>query len=162
VPETISNTSPIQYLYQADLLELLPTLYGRVIIPGAVAQELATGRESGVSLPDPNQLPWIAIERLADSTLLGMVADLGPGEREVIALGLRSPDTLLLLDDGVARRCAKHLNLRVTGTLGVLLKAKNLGCLGSLRPLLDRLEALRFRPDPATRAAVLKLAGEMR
>lgn len=48
MPETISNTSPIQYLYQADLLELLPALYGAVIIPGAVAQELAAGREAGV------------------------------------------------------------------------------------------------------------------
>ncbi len=160
MPETISNTSPIQYLYQADLLEMLPTLYGAVIIPGAVAQELAAGREAGVSLPDPSELAWITIERPAESTLLRIVADLGPGEREVIALGLRSPDSLLLLDDGVARRCAKHLNLRVTGTLGVLLKAKNIGCLPSVRPVLDRLDALRFRLDPATRAAVLRLAGE--
>ena len=160
MPETVSNTSPIQYLYQAGLLELLPTLYGQVIIPAAVAQELAAGRTSGVSLPDPSQLAWITIQRPADSTLLRMVADLGPGEREVIALGLRSPDSLLLLDDGVARRYAKHLNLRITGTLGVLLKAKNLQRLASLRPVLDRLEALGFRLDPGTRAAVLKLAGE--
>lgn len=160
MPETVSNTSPIQYLYQAGLLELLPTLYGQVIIPAAVAQELAAGRGSGVALPDPSQLAWITIEPPADSTLLRMVADLGPGEREVIALGLRSPDSLLLLDDGVARRYAKHLNLRITGTLGVLLKAKTLRCLASLGPVLDRLEALGFRLGPATRAAVLKLAGE--
>ncbi len=160
MPETISNTSPIQYLYQAGLLELLPTLYGRVIIPEAVAQELAAGRKAGVSLPDPSELAWMCIERPSDEALMRIAADLGPGEREVIALGLRSPDSLLLLDDGVARRQAKYLNLRVTGTLGVLLKAKSLGCLPSLRPVLDRLEALRFRLAPATRAAVLKLARE--
>jgi predicted nucleic acid-binding protein len=160
VPETISNTSPIQYLYQAGLLELLPTLYGRVIIPAAVADELASGRELGVRLPDPSELAWITIERPADGTLLRIVADLGPGEREVIALGLSLPGSLLLLDDAVARRYAKHLNLRVTGTLGVLLKAKSLGHLPLVRPVLDRLDALRFRLDPATRATVVKLAGE--
>jgi len=161
MPEAVSNTSPIQYLYQAGLLELLPLLYGTIVIPEAVARELAEGRAAGVALPDPTTLSWMSIERPAEIELLRIVADLGPGEREVLALGLGRPGCLLILDDALARRQAQHWNLRVTGTLGVLLKVKALGRLAAVRPVLDKLEALRFRLDSATRAAVLKLAGEV-
>jgi predicted nucleic acid-binding protein len=92
--------------------------------------------------------------------LLPLVTDLGPGEKEVIALGLEVADPLLLLDDSLARRHADLLGLRFTGTLGVLVKARKDGRLSSIRPILDRLDSLRFRVDPATRAAVLKLVGE--
>lgn len=66
----------------------------------------------------------------------------------------------MILDDALARRYAHVLNLRMTGTLGVLLKAKETGLLPAVAPVLDRLENLRFRVHPETRQAVLKLAGE--
>ena len=44
MPNVISDTSPIQYLYQLNLLDLLPTLYGEIIIPQAVESEIATGK----------------------------------------------------------------------------------------------------------------------
>jgi len=53
------------------------------------------------------------------------------------------------------------LNLKLTGTLGVLLKAKETGLLPSVAPVLERLEVLRFRMDAETRQAVLRLAGEV-
>ena len=52
MPNVIADTSPIQYLYQINLLDLLPQLYGSVIIPQAVANELAAGAALHVSLPD--------------------------------------------------------------------------------------------------------------
>jgi len=52
------------------------------------------------------------------------------------------------------------LKLTLTGTLGVLLKAKETGLLPAVALVLDRLEHLRFRVDPETRQAVLRLAGE--
>ncbi len=54
MPETISNTSPLEYLYQCNLLELLPKLYGRVVVPEAVAAEIREGRvlkRSGTASP---------------------------------------------------------------------------------------------------------------
>ncbi len=51
MPETISNTSPLQYLYQCNLLDLLPALYGRVVVPEGVAAEIKEGRVLGVSTP---------------------------------------------------------------------------------------------------------------
>jgi hypothetical protein len=55
---------------------------------------------------------------------------------------------------------AKQLNIKFTGTLGILLKAKQLGLLAILTPILDQLDALGFRLDSSTRIAVLKLAQE--
>ncbi len=75
-------------------------------------------------------------------------------------LALESQDSVVVLDDALARRVAESQGIRVIGTLGVLLNAKRAGHVSSIREHVDQLEALRFRLAPQTRAAVLKLAGE--
>jgi len=164
VPEAvrriIADTSPLQYLFQVGLLDLLPTLYSHVTIPEAVASELAEGRARGVSVPDPAAYPWISVASVRGLELLSLAPGLGPGEREALALAAQSPGSLLLIDDPLARRHARLMNLTFSGRLGVLLRAKEAGHLPAVAPVLDQLEALRFRLDPATRANVLRLAGE--
>jgi predicted nucleic acid-binding protein len=160
VPEVICDVSPIQYLYQAGLLEPLRLLYGAITIPTAVAAELREGAVRGVDLPAFEALDWIKIRQPAGRLLLPIVADLGAGEREVLALGTETLDSLVVLDDALARQYARMLKLRLTGTLGVLLKAKEAGLVPALAPVLERLQHLRFRIDPETRQAVLRLAGE--
>ncbi len=160
MPEVVCNTSPIQYLYQLGALDLLPRLVGRVIFPVAVVDELAAGRAAGVALPDPTQLEWAQIRHPISERAVRLVTDLGPGESEVLMLGLELPDSLLILDDGLARRVAESLGLRFTGTLGLLLDAKRAGLIPAVSPLLDQLQELRFRLAPHTRRAVLDLAGE--
>lgn len=59
--DVIVNTSPLQYLHQAGQLELFPKLFGHIIVPDAVAEELAAGRRLGVSLPDLSALAWVGI-----------------------------------------------------------------------------------------------------
>ena len=92
--------------------------------------------------------------------LYQMVSGLGTGEKQVLALALEKPRSLAILDDLMARRYASFLGIRFTGTLGILLKAKEKGLLQAVAPVLDQLEALQFRLDPKTREAVLKLAKE--
>jgi uncharacterized protein len=159
--EAIANTSPLQYLFQAGLLDLLPTLYGQVTIPEAVVHELAEGRTRGISLPDPAACSWIRVAAVRESDLLSLAPNLGPGEREAIALAVQTPGSLLLIDDALARRHARLLHLTFSGTLGVLLRAKTAGHLAAVAPVLDELDALRFRLDPITRISVLRLAGEI-
>jgi predicted nucleic acid-binding protein len=65
-----------------------------------------------------------------------------------------------VLDDALARRVAEVLGLSFTGTLGLLLDAKRVGLIPEVGPMLDRLEALRFRLAPHTRTAVLRMAEE--
>ncbi len=75
-------------------------------------------------------------------------------------LALEQREAVAVLDDALAREMAETLNLNFTGTLGLLLDAKKAGLIDEVRPLLDRLQVLRFRLASHTRAAVLKLAGE--
>ena len=160
MPVVICNTSVLQYLHQIDLLDLLPALFGQVQIPRAVAAELDEGKRRNVSLPTLEDLSWVTIQPVRDRTLLPLITSLGDGEKEVLALGLEATDALLVLDDRNARRYATAAGLEVTGTLDILILAKERGLLGSIRPALDRLQALQFRLSAETRQIVLDLAGE--
>ena len=161
MPDVIADTSPLQYLYQAGVLFLLPELFGGVVIPEAVAGELEAGKARGVSLPDPGTCSWLQVRPVEQRAFLPLVTHLGNGEKEVLALGLESLESLLLLDDMLARRHAGLLSLRVMGTLGVLLLGKKHGKLEAVRPVMDHLEALGFRLSVHTRRAILELAQEL-
>ena len=156
----ICNTSPLQYLYQVDLLHLLPTLFGSAQAPSAVAAELAEGRNRGVRLPELAELSWMAVRPVRDRTLLPLVTSLGNGEKEVLALGLETPDHLLVFDDRSARRYARAAGLDTTGTLGILVLAKERGLVDAVRPILNRLQDLQFRVDAGTLEMVLDIAEE--
>lgn len=161
MPEAIADTSPLQYLFQLDLFDLLPSLYGQVLVPEAVAREIAAGRSRGVSLPELTSLPWVTIRKITSARVLLMAPDLGAGEREVLALAVELSDPLVVLDDALARRFARRLELPLTGTLGLLLKAKEIGRIDRIKPSLETLDSLGFRLDDRTRASVLEIAGEI-
>ena len=156
----ICNTSPVQYLHQVDFLHLLPTLFGPVQVPWAVVAELSEGRRRGVSLPDLAELSWITTHRVDARQSSSLPTNLGGGEKEVLALGLNTSDALLVLDDRDARRHAIAMGLEITGTVGILLLAKERGILDSIQPALTRLQTLQFRLSSETRRTVLNLAGE--
>ena len=161
MPAVICNTSPLQYLHQTELLRLLPALFGVVAVPPAVVSELTEGKRRGVHLPESSALPWVIVRSVRDRMLVPPHTNLGDGEKEVIALGRESEDPLLVLDDRGARRYAARIGLAVTGTLGILVLAKELHLIDSIRPVPSRLETLGFRLDVNTRAATLRLAGEV-
>ena len=158
--DVICNTSPLQYLHQVELLHLMPALFESVQVPSAVVAELAEGRRQGVNLPELAGLPWVTVRSVRDRTLLPLVTSLGSGEKEVLALGLEAPDHLLVLDDRAARRYAIAVGLELTGTVGILLLAKERRLLDAVRPALDRLQRLRFRLSAATYRRVLDFGGE--
>lgn len=160
MPDIICNTSPLQYLHQVGSLGLLPALVERVIVPPAVVAEIAAGRAIHVDLPDISALEWIAVRRPASTPALPLVTDLGAGESEVLALALESSDAVAILDDALARQVATTVGVRFTGTLELLLDAKRAGLIQAVAPVLDELQALRFRIAPHTRQAILKRAGE--
>lgn len=156
----IVNTSPMQYLHQLNLLDLLPTLYKEIILPQSVVNELIVGSSLGVPLPNPKLLSWVNIVKAQSQSILPLVTELGAGEREALALAIEITDSLVVLDDNLARNYAKLLGINLTGTLGILLKAKKQGYLLEIKPILNQLNALNFRLSLSTRNAVLKLAEE--
>lgn len=160
LPEVICNTSPLQYLHQIGHLGLLPRLVSRVIIPTAVADELAEGRRRGLDLPVAEAFPWIDLRHPASERIVRLVADLGPGETGVLLLALERADPVVILDDALARRHAETLGIPLTGTLGILLDAKRRGLVASVTPLIGDLQRMGFRLSERTRRAVLHMAGE--
>jgi len=147
---TIANSSCLIALESIGQLELLQKIYGEILIPEAVRKEF------GSNIPG-----WIRIGQVQDSKLIqALLLDLGPGEAEVIVLGLEQALRTLILDDKKARRFADELGLTFTGTVGVLLKAKQQGYLPSVRPMLEALEQKNFRVSLALKARALQLAGE--
>jgi len=136
---TVVNTSPLLYLHQINCLELLQHLYTTITIPAAVQQELEAGRQQGVDVPSVTQIDWIQIRPIAVPNLVPAAIDLGQGEAEVIALGMMTPGSLLILDDQLGRRIADLYGLKYTGTLGVLIKAKQAGHLASVTETIAKL-----------------------
>ena len=157
--EVVCNTSPFQHLHQLGELHLLPSIYGRISIPQAVADEILTGKSGGIDLPELLALDWIQVQQV-QMDLEPQPRNIDRGEAEVIALALQIPQSLVILDDLAARKHAQLLGLAVTGTLGILVKAKAVGLIERLGPKLERLEKLGFRVSNETRLAILEVAGE--
>ena len=83
------------------------------------------------------------------------------GESEAIAMSLEWPADLLIMDESSGRAMARNLNIRITGTLGVLLKAKRDGHIPSLKSEMDRpVQDAGFFVSDRVRNAFLAEAGE--
>ena len=161
MPEVvISNTSPLQYLHQLGHLELLPHFYQQIQIPPAVILELSAGRELGVILPDPATIDWLYETVPTGDVTLSLATTLGAGERAAFSLALEASDAMVLMDDGRARRVGQRLGIRMTGTVGVLVRATREGIISQLSPVLDQLAVLGFRLSDKARAIALGHVGE--
>jgi hypothetical protein len=97
---------------------------------------------------------------LADPRRADLLVDLDRGEAEAIALALELDADLLIVDERLARRYAQHLDLQITGTLGILLKAKERGLVTEIRPLIHLLRSNRIRLSEDVVQRALELAGE--
>jgi predicted nucleic acid-binding protein len=157
----ISNTSPIFYLHRLGYLELLERLYGEILIPYAVLEELKEGERTGEDVPDIGEYKWIKLRNVAVPSSIKTIPDLGKGEAEVLALGLEEKEHLLIIDDSLARKIAKLQSLKFTGTAGILVKAKEKGLINELKPILDLLKDKRFFLREKVIADILKLSGEV-
>jgi predicted nucleic acid-binding protein len=137
----VVDTSSLLYLHQANNLDLLQKLYGTITVPLAVQEELEIGKQRGFDVPEVSSIKWIHICSIASAILVPAAVDLGQGEAEVIALALETTNSLLVLDDLLAQRIASLYQLNYTGTLDVLVKAKQTGYIPSLAAVINMLRA---------------------
>jgi len=146
----ISDTSCLIALTKIDKIIILHQMYEEVI----VTEEIA--REFGEMLP-----VWMHILQVKNKKYQQLLeATLDIGESSAIALAIEMKDALLIIDETKGRKEAKRLGLRITGTLGVLLKAKQRGFVQNLKFLLDELEIKGFRISAEVRNEILKEANE--
>ena len=146
---------------RVDKLDLLRLLYGSVVVPPAVRDEL--GIESGY--PGANVLSaaltdrWITVHSSQGLVIATELADsLDPGEAEAIALALAEERAarFLLIDDAKGRRFARQRGLPVVGVAGVLLAAKSAGILAAVAPVLRNLSSAGYRLSPELMSGVLQ------
>ncbi|MBU1298229.1 MAG: DUF3368 domain-containing protein [Bacteroidetes bacterium] len=131
-----------------------------VIVPPAVIDELEQGKRQGEDVPNIQDYSWIWVQKVKVPDFLKLITDLGLGEAEVLTLALEEPNSLIVLDERLARRIAELRGLKFTGTAGVLLKAKQQGYIISISPILEQLLKLGFRISNRVKNDILKLAGE--
>jgi len=158
----VSNTSPLTNLAAIEQFQLLEILYRRISIPQAVWAELNANATQWPGSLQTNQAEWIDIRPVANRALATILQrDLDHGESEAIALALELRADHLLMDEKEGCRAAERLGLRVTGVIGLLIKAKSLATLRQVRPLLDSLRyQAGFYMSSRVYALALDLAGE--
>jgi hypothetical protein len=138
--KVVSNTTPIISLLKIGKLELLQKLYGEILIPKEVFNEIESGKNKEF-YTDLSKIKWIKIEKIKNEKSLIYFLDLDKGEAEAIILATEKEADLIILDETLGRFHAKHAGMRITGTIGVLLKAKKMGFIVELKPLLFELRA---------------------
>lgn len=135
MPNIISNTSCLIVLDNIGMLDVLKELYGKVFIAEEVSKEF------GKTLPD-----WIEVRKVSDNKYLKLMKNfVDLGEASTIALAVETDDIVIILDDLKARKLGQKLNLKITGTIGVLIKARKKNIITSTQEVLNRLRNEGFR-----------------
>lgn len=144
----VADSTCLIGLERVGKIEILPALFAPIIIPPEVEREFGIG------------YAWLQTEAIKSNSLvaaLQLVID--AGEAEAIALASEK-GWLLITDDKQARSTAKRLGVKVIGTIGALLRAKQHGIIAALEPILIDLEANNFYASKALCEEALRLAGE--
>ena len=155
----VADTTPLNYLILMEEIDVLPALFGRVLIPVAVREELLHKRASTKVRQWIERPPtWLEVRSpliQADAEL----AKLDRGEREAIALAeelsANHIAVQLIVDELSGRRVAEQRSLPVIGTIGILREAAEMGLL-DLRDAFHRLQQTSFHISPALLAGLLR------
>ena len=129
---------------------MLKKIYGQIVTTSIIAEEY------GETLPD-----WVVVQNVSDKyTQQILELQLDKGESSAIALALETPKSILILDDYKARKIAHQLGLTFTGTIGILVKAKLIGIIPSIKPYITKIKETNFRISPEIELQALKEAKE--
>jgi predicted nucleic acid-binding protein len=146
----ISDTSCLILLEKIGALHFLHYLFGQVIITKEIAEEFS------LELPD-----WFKIEQPKNKIYQKILeASLDKGEASAIAFAIEQNDCLLIIDDLKGRKYAEQLGITITGTLGIIVLAKQNGLIISVKPLLEKIKTTNFRLNFELEQDILQKVGE--
>lgn len=136
----VSDTSPIINLAAINHLYLLPKLFGRIVIPQMVYQEIVIDGAGEPGSDEIQTAQWVEIQRCTNQDIINILnSELDPGEAEAIALALELDADYLLIDERDGRQKALDYHLKPLGVLGILLRAKEARLISDICTLMDRL-----------------------
>lgn len=143
----VADTSPVSYLVRIGEIDLLKKLYGQIILPSEVLQELLAEDGPMVVRDWARSLPaWVRVQS-PERPLTLALPQLHRGESQAIALTEELRAALLLMDDRVGVQVALERGLTLTGTLGVLVEGAQAGLL-PIGAALRKLQETNFRATP--------------
>jgi predicted nucleic acid-binding protein len=146
---TVSDTSCLILFNKIEELELLKKLFGKIYITETVLKEF--------NQPVPD---WIEILQLKSEVQKSLSGFLDPGEASSIALASEHESSLLIMDEVKGRKTAKKMGISVTGSLGLIVIAKEKGHIKAVKPLLEKIRKTNFRISDDLIGRVLLKAGE--
>lgn len=160
--KVIVNATPLIALCHVEQLSLLRKLYGEIDIPQAVYDEISAKEDSVCRKEIERSLEWITIRKVKEDGRKQLFkAQLHAGEVEVMMLALEQNADVAVIDDKCAKNFAKQLGIPVTGTLGVLVKAKQCGYIDKLKPILEALLEKNIYISQEVITLCLKQVGEI-
>lgn len=147
----IADTSCFIILSKIDELELLQNIYVQIVTTSDIAIEF------GEVLPD-----WVIIKNVSNKNYQDILElQLDKGESSAIALAMEIENCTIILDDYKARKVAQKLNISITGTIGIIVKAKQLGIIKSVQPILEKIRNSNFRLSKELENQALSLSNEL-
>ena len=156
----VVNSSPLIVLGKAGCVDLLPRLAGVLIVPATVVREVTVRKEEAALMAFLETSDTLRIQPDGELRPEILAWDLGSGESQAISMAASSGAARVVLDDLEARRCANSLNIRVIGSLGVVVMAKQKGLIAEAKPLVERLRRVGLYLDDGLVAKALEMAGE--
>ena len=152
------NTTPLIALAGIGQLDLLPRLFGTIHLTQSVVEECAAG--GPIPVPELRALSWARTVAADEPTLPGLLLSLVRGERDTLAMASKLGAERVIIDERIGRNMAELLGLPVVGTLGVLLKAKDLRLIPSFRQAVLQMQMNGVYYHPALVKRLCRLTGE--
>jgi hypothetical protein len=151
-----SNTTPIIALSSIGQLEMLSQLFGKIYLVLEVIDECEVG--GSIAVPNLKQLNWVKPVQSTPIEHSSILLELDKGEKHTLDMAKKYQADWVLIDEKIGRNMGEYLGLRITGTLGVLLKAKHQGFIPSF---LGSVHAMQSQGIFYHSALVTRLAKEI-
>lgn len=155
--QIVINTGPLIALERMGCLDIIGELPLQFLCPEEVRIELDTGEKNGYPRINPT---WVSVRRLSLAPTPFGIVGLDLGETAVIQLALELDIPTVAIDEWKGRRMALALGLNVTGSLGLIAKAKSCGVIPEARSLIGRAATRGIRYHPELVAGILRELGE--
>lgn len=143
MPEAISDSSTLIHIARIGRMGVLKNFYDLILITPGVWKEVVEegrGRSGALEVKEAYNSGWIEVMAPANKSVVQLLErELHKGEAETIALAIEQDSDIVFLDESEARKVAKLYGLRITGIIGILIRAKFEGKIASLRDELDKL-----------------------
>ena len=157
----VVNASPLMFLSKAGLIELLRVVAPQIVVPEPVAQEIARRGPEDITAKALASVPWLTAIAATPVPSLIQSWDLGAGESAVLAHALANSGMIAIIGDGMGRRCAEALGIALSGTLGLVMLAKQRGVISAARPVIAALKQHGMFLSEQTIDRAMALVGEV-